>query len=73
MRIVCKITQNLTLQNICAILSTDERMNEDLRALLLVLRQALLLIVDAVERYCGITPTTAEIRKAYRQQARMSQ
>ena len=31
-----------------------------------IMRQALLLILDAIERKCGIAPRTAEIRRAYR-------
>jgi hypothetical protein len=34
--------------------------------LLLTVRQALLLIVDAIERELGISPRTAELRKAER-------
>jgi hypothetical protein len=33
------------------------------RELLLAIRQALLMIVDALERELGITPRTAELRK----------
>ena len=34
----------------------------DAKALWLALRQALLMIVDAIERFCGMTPRTAELR-----------
>lgn len=35
----------------------------DSRALWLAVRQALLMIVDAIERVLGIAPRTAELRK----------
>jgi len=37
------------------------------RELALAVRQALLMIVDALERWLGISPTTSEIRKQERQ------
>lgn len=33
------------------------------RAFWLVIRQALLMIVDAIERLCNVQPRTAEVRK----------
>ena len=36
------------------------------RDLVLVIREALLMIVDALERWASIAPRTAEIRKAHR-------
>jgi hypothetical protein len=33
------------------------------RQFLMEVRQALLMLVDAIERLCGITPRTSELRK----------
>lgn len=36
------------------------------KELWLAIRQALLMIVDAIEKQCGIAPTTSEMRKLYK-------
>ena len=43
-------------------MATDERT----AAFWIAFRQGLLLIVDSIERYMGISPTTAEVRQLYK-------
>lgn len=38
----------------------------DSKELWVAIRQALLMIVDAIEKQWGISPTTSEMRKAYK-------
>ncbi len=45
---------------------TDERT----AAFWLSFRQGLLLVVDSIERFLGISPTTAEVRQMYKAQKR---
>jgi hypothetical protein len=46
----------------------DETVTDDTRHLWLAIRQALLMIVDAIERYVlGTEPRTSELRKQGRQ------
>ena len=43
-------------------------MDDELRALWLSVRQALLMFVDAIERYLHICPRTAEIKREHSRQ-----
>ena len=47
-------------------MSTDERT----ASFWLSFRQGLLLVVDSIERFLGISPTTAEVRQMYKAQKR---
>jgi len=45
-------------------------MDPKLKDLLLVIRSALLAIVDGIERYIDFLPTTSQVRRHYKQNVR---